>query len=37
MILSECEVSGVTSVGGDNYSMKIGNISKWWPKSKWPT
>ena len=34
MILSDCEVSGVTSVGGDNLSTKIDNISKWRSKSK---
>ena len=37
MILSDCEATGVTSVGGDNFSTKIGNISKWRPHSKWPT
>ena len=37
MILSDCEATGVTSVGGDNFSTKIGNISKWWPKAKWQT
>ena len=37
MILSDCEVTGVMSVGGDHLSTKIGNISKWRPKSKWPT
>ena len=29
MILNDCEVDGVTSVGADNLSKKIGNISKW--------
>ena len=37
MILSDFEVGGVTSVGGDNVCARIGNISIWWPKSKWPT
>ena len=36
-ILSGCEVCGVKSVGGDNVSMRIPNISKWQPKSKGPT
>ena len=36
-ILSDCEVCGVQSVGGDNLSMRICNILKWCSKSKWPT
>ena len=36
-ILSDCEVGGVQSVGGRCESMMYGNISKWRPKSKWPT
>ena len=37
MILSDCEVCCVKSVGGGRYSTRIGNISIWRPKSKWPT
>ena len=37
IILSDFEVGGVTSVGGDHLSTKIGNISKWQPKTKWQT
>ena len=36
IILSDCEATGVTSVEC-NFSTKTGNISKWWPQSKWPT
>ena len=37
MILTDCEVCCVKSVGGCHYSVRIGNISKWWSQSKWPT
>ena len=37
MILTDCEVCCVKSVGGCHYSARIGNISKWRPQSKWPT
>ena len=37
MILTDCEVCCVKSVGGCRYSTRIGNISKWRQKSKWTT
>ena len=37
MILTDCEVCCVKSVGGYHYRARIGNISKWQPQSKWPT
>ena len=37
MILADCEVCGVESVGGGHEIMRYGIMSKWWPNSKWPT
>ena len=34
MILSNCDVCGVESVGGGRYTKGYANISKWRPKIK---
>ena len=34
MILTDCEVCGLKSVGGGHYIMSYANISKWRPKIK---
>ena len=37
MILSECDISGVKSVGGVHKNTRHRNGKKWQGKSKWPT